>query len=805
MKKFLKPISRSLPALIVIGLLAMFSLPLAVPEASAALGPVVSIQDVTLEPGESTTVPIELTDFTDLAGLTVKLAWDEALADVTNVTDGDLGEDTLIMIGSYSGSPAEFTGASFVGHNGDFDFVYVTLQARSLAGSCALNLTVVSCANTELSTIVPSVIDGTLTVPKASDVWVNDSWGDQGDVDAYDDSLAWQYNAFDTIQDGIDNVTGSTVNVLPGTYSAFNVTGWDDLTISAESGAVVNTTAPFSGSGENINVMGLINNSTNISIDGLEFDGSSLSNTEPEYGIFSLASTASFTDLSVHNLDSDHDSEGVGIGVAGGLRTADISECTITGCEVGVYVEDDTVNVSDCTITGMSSASFVSLGIWAGSGAVVNAESCDISNYVVSLPPSSDPGPPDWGGNGVGVVVGNGATVVLDCCNKIHDNDYGIWVESGADCTANGNSIYSNTYYGLYYGLGQPAGEPEALGVAVTYVDALLNWWGDPTGPEAHDNNPDGAGDVVSGNVTFEPWLMSWCPSTDTSATSTEDLDEGDTVSAGAASATATSGSGIVTVAEYVENPSGSSFYGDTGTYIDVYVPSPTDIDELLVKLYYDEGDLDPDVDEDTLAMYWWDGDDWSRCSSTGVETAADYIWARITGGSFPSIDDLGGTFFGGGAPEPEEEEEAAAVGLLAPPESANFVASYMKVSPQQVLPGQEVEISINIANHGGESGAHNVALFINGYVEQSQTISVSPGAARLVVFRTSKTVPGTYEVSMEGAQGQFIVLDISESTAQPAATGGGGLGKAGIVTIVIIALAFIVAIVFIFRSTSRP
>ena len=158
----------------------------------------------------------------------------------------------------------------------------------------------------------------------------------------------------------------------------------------------------------------------------------------------------------------------------------------------------------------------------------------------------------------------------------------------------------------------------------------------------------------------------------------------------------------------------------------------------------------------------------------------------------------------GGGAPGPEEEE-AAAAGLLALPEPANFAASYMKVSPQQVLPGQEVQISINIANHGGESGAHNVALFINGYVEQSQTVSVSPGATRLVVFRTSKTVPGTYQVSIEGAKGQFIVLDISESTAQPAATGGGGLGTAGIVTIVIIVLALIVAMVFIFRPTSRP
>ena len=41
-----------------------------------------------------------------------------------------------------------------------------------------------------------------------------------------------------------------------------------------------------------------------------------------------------------------------------------------------------------------------------------------------------------------------------------------------------------------------------------TLVDATNNWWGDVTGPQ-HATNPTGAGDTVSGNVDFTPWLES--------------------------------------------------------------------------------------------------------------------------------------------------------------------------------------------------------------------------------------------------------------------------------------------------------
>jgi len=146
---------------------------------------------------------------------------------------------------------------------------------------------------------------------------------------------------------------------------------------------------------------------------------------------------------------------------------------------------------------------------------------------------------------------------------------------------------------------------------------------------------------------------------------------------------------------------------------------------------------------------------------------------------------------------------EAAGAGIpgapggIAPPvEPAQLKASGLHISPQQVKPGQEVTISINVANSGGETGSYNAVLYINGVAEASQTVSVAPGMTKNVIFAVSKSDAGVYDVSIAGQNGQFEVVH----------TGwfGGGLGTSGIIVIVVIVIVLILALVFVLRGTRR-
>jgi len=82
-----------------------------------------------------------------------------------------------------------------------------------------------------------SLVTAVPVAAQPSEVWVDDDWSSQGDVDVFDPSLTWQTDAFATIQEGINAVVpDGTVNVRPGTYyETINVTK-DGLTTQSISG-----------------------------------------------------------------------------------------------------------------------------------------------------------------------------------------------------------------------------------------------------------------------------------------------------------------------------------------------------------------------------------------------------------------------------------------------------------------------------------------------------------------------------------------------------------------------------------------
>jgi len=123
------------------------------------------------------------------------------------------------------------------------------------------------------------------------------------------------------------------------------------------------------------------------------------------------------------------------------------------------------------------------------------------------------------------------------------------------------------------------------------------------------------------------------------------------------------------------------------------------------------------------------------------------------------------------------------------------FAVSPLSVSPKQVQPNQQVDISINIVNQGEKTGSYEAILYINEQVESSRTLSISPGSSQNVVFSITKATPGTYAVSLGRQQGQFTVVG-SQSAS-------GGLGVGGIVAIVVI-VALIAALVLVFRRIKK-
>jgi parallel beta-helix repeat protein len=100
--------------------------------------------------------------------------------------------------------------------------------------------------------------------------------------------------------------------------------------------------------------------------------------------------------------------------------------------------------------------------------------------------------------------------------NQIHENDYGIYLESVAGDSIvfiNSNRLAGNDDYGLYV-------EDSAV-----IVDATENWWGHPSGPSGGAIDPvtetiaNGTGVAVSEHVHFDPWLTAYLYTLEISST----------------------------------------------------------------------------------------------------------------------------------------------------------------------------------------------------------------------------------------------------------------------------------------------
>ncbi|MBA7597358.1 hypothetical protein ES703_04361 [subsurface metagenome] len=261
-------------------------------------------------------------------------------------------------------------------------------------------------------------------------------------------------------------------------------------------------------------------------------------------------------------------------------------------------------------------------------------------------------------GNKTGISVQGNSIGTIIRYNDVLNNDIGIdsmaydlsWPEHS---TPSGTEVHYNNIVGNGYGVKSVIAGSHTGAVLAEQVNATLNWWGTV--------DPSEVGAMVSENVEFAPWLdaLDGEPVDAMSEGVTDTAGETETVDATEEADTevdyVATGSTTVTVTGLDECPENEPSFSTIGKYVDVYVPDPDALENITIKVYYEDADiLALGLVENELRLYYWDNVllSWQQCSNSGVNTDANYIWATLTDTTTPTLDYLLGGPFTPGVPE---------------------------------------------------------------------------------------------------------------------------------------------------------
>ncbi|MFH0847454.1 MAG: CARDB domain-containing protein, partial [Chloroflexota bacterium] len=122
----------------------------------------------------------------------------------------------------------------------------------------------------------------------------------------------------------------------------------------------------------------------------------------------------------------------------------------------------------------------------------------------------------------------------------------------------------------------------------------------------------------------------------------------------------------------------------------------------------------------------------------------------------------------------------------------ADLKPTALKISPTRVSTTQTTMITVAVANGGGEAGKYTATLKINGTVEATKEVSVLGGTSKEVSFSSTKAVPGTYTVEVDGLKGSYVVYEPEAVVTPPPS-------KLPLIIAIIGGLAGIIVIVLIY------
>jgi len=172
-------------------------------------------------------------------------------------------------------------------------------------------------------------------------------------------------------------------------------------------------------------------------------------------------------------------------------------------------------------------------------------------------------------------------------------------------------------------------------------------------------------------------------------------------------------------------------------TIVDIDLTDPDAVDwPIYVERTYTDEEI-AGLEESKLGIYYYKEGAWHRCRKTGVKAGQNIAWAWMY------MDEVTGS--------------PTLIGVL--PAVAAFELSDLSITPLEVIPGDEVNISMTITNVGEEAGNHTVTLRIDDITEGTETVTIEGLSSTTVTFTATKSLEDTYSVEVDGLSGSFTVV----------------------------------------------
>ncbi len=310
------------------------------------------------------------------------------------------------------------------------------------------------------------------TTDDVTNVIVDDDFTSQADVDAYNSAngtnYTYGYDAFGSIQEGIDAVSGSTVNVAAGTYvEQVHITSDNLNLVGSGAGSTIiqspaNLTEYFTTSADNYPVV-FVDGATGVVISDLTVDGNRQGNANYKFvgvGFWNSGGTLSSAEV-LNIMDTPFSGAQHGVGVyaynnTGGPYTVVVNDVVVDDFQkTAVALSGDglTVDIDNVTVIGAGPTSVTAQnGIQIGFGAGGTVNDCSVTGI--------DYTGASWTASGA--LIYNATNV--DMTNVDLDQCQSSVYYQDASGTIDGCSITNPSGDGLIaYSYAAKAGQPRAM------------------------------------------------------------------------------------------------------------------------------------------------------------------------------------------------------------------------------------------------------------------------------------------------------------------------------------------------------